>query len=63
MVENLKTINAKGMNGFLADPTENYRCPTCGDVVSVHYGTRYSCGYIKKKTDVSLHNCLSTHQL
>lgn len=51
MVENLKTIKTKGMDGFLADQAEKYRCPNCGDVVSVHDGKCYSCGYIRKKPE------------
>ena len=50
MVENLKTINAKGMDGFLAEQAQKYRCPGCGDVVSVHDGKCYSCGYTKPKS-------------
>jgi len=52
MVENLKTINAKGMDGFLAEQTQKYRCPSCGGVVSVHDKKCYTCGYIEKKTGV-----------
>jgi rubrerythrin len=51
MVENLKTIKTKGMDGFLADQAEKYRCPNCGDVVSVHDGKCYSCGNIRKKPE------------
>jgi hypothetical protein len=45
MVENLKDIKAKGMDEFLKTQTEKYRCPSCGDVVSVHDGKCYKCGY------------------
>jgi predicted RNA-binding Zn-ribbon protein involved in translation (DUF1610 family) len=48
MVENLKTITAKGITGFLAEQAEKYRCPNCGEVVCVHDGKCYSCGYIGK---------------
>ena len=51
MVENLKTIKTKGMDGFLTDQAEKYRCPNCGDVVSVHDGKCYSCSYIRKKPE------------
>ena len=48
MVENLKTIKAKGITEFLAEQAEKYRCPNCGGVVSVHDGKCYSCSYITK---------------
>jgi hypothetical protein len=49
MVENLKEIKAKGMDEFLKSQAEKYRCPTCGDVVSVHDGKCYACGYQGEK--------------
>ena len=45
MVENLKTLKAKGMDEFLRTQSEKFGCPTCGDVVSVHDGKCYGCGY------------------
>jgi hypothetical protein len=48
MVENLKLLKAKGMDGFLKSQAEKHRCPSCGDVVCVHDGKCYSCGYIKR---------------
>jgi hypothetical protein len=48
MVENLKTIKAKGMIEFLKSQAEKYSCPNCGDVICVHDGKCYSCGYSKK---------------
>ncbi len=51
MVENLKTIKAKGITEFLAEQTEKYRCPNCGDVVSVHDGKCYSCGFLRKNPE------------
>jgi rubrerythrin len=49
MVENLKELKAKGMEEFLKNQEERHRCPNCGDVVCVHDGKCYSCGYIKAK--------------
>lgn len=43
MVANLKEIKANGMDAFLARQREKYKCPTCGDVVSVHDGVCYQC--------------------
>jgi hypothetical protein len=49
MVENLKEINEKGMDEFLKSQAEKYRCPRCGDVVSVHDAKCYSCGFQGEK--------------
>ncbi|MCW4028780.1 MAG: DUF3795 domain-containing protein [Candidatus Bathyarchaeota archaeon] len=49
MVSNLKEIKEKGMDGFLESQAEKYRCPTCGDVVSVHDGKCYACNYQGEK--------------
>jgi rubrerythrin len=48
MVENLKALKAKGIDEFLKKQQEKYRCPNCGDVVCVHDGKCYNCGYVKK---------------
>ena len=52
MVENLKMIKAKGMAGFLKNQQEKYKCPNCGDVVCVHDGKCYPCGYKREKTQI-----------
>jgi hypothetical protein len=49
MVENLKMIQEKGMDAFLSSQEEKYRCPSCGDVISVHDGKCYSCGFQDQK--------------
>jgi hypothetical protein len=49
MVENQKTIREKGMDEFLKGQAEKYRCPKCGDVVSVHDNKCYACGYQGEK--------------
>jgi rubrerythrin len=48
MVESLKIIKANGMDEFLKSQEETHRCPSCGDVICVHDGKCYSCGYIRK---------------
>jgi hypothetical protein len=50
MVENLKTIKAKGITEFLTEQAEKYRCPNCEGVVSVHDGKCYSCSYSTKNS-------------
>jgi len=49
MIENQKMIKEKGMDEFLKSQTEKYRCPSCGDLVSVHDGKCYACGYQGEK--------------
>jgi len=48
MVENLKMLKEEGMYEFLKKQEQKYRCPNCGDVVCVHDGKCYNCGYTKK---------------
>jgi len=52
MVENLKMLKAKGMDVFLANQREKYRCRNCGDIVCVHDRKCYSCGAKVEKTSV-----------
>jgi len=49
MVENLKMIREKGMDVFLNSQAEKYRCPSCGEVFSVHDGRCYACGHQAEK--------------
>ncbi|MCW4018232.1 MAG: DUF3795 domain-containing protein [Candidatus Bathyarchaeota archaeon] len=46
MVENLKDIKNRGINAFLEAQQARYRCPNCGDVVSVHDRKCYACGKV-----------------
>jgi hypothetical protein len=45
MVENQNMIKEKGMEFFLESQARRYRCPGCGDVISVHDGKCYACGF------------------
>jgi catechol 2,3-dioxygenase-like lactoylglutathione lyase family enzyme len=47
MIENLEYIRAHGMNEFLRQQQEKYRCPECGGVICVHNGICYSCEHAK----------------
>ena len=49
MVKNLNVIREEGMDAFLKEQVEKYRCPNCGDVVSVHDGKCYACSYQTEK--------------
>jgi hypothetical protein len=48
MIENLRMIKVEGLDLFLKKQEERYRCPNCGDVVCVHDGKCYSCGYVRR---------------
>ncbi|MCL5949833.1 MAG: DUF3795 domain-containing protein [Candidatus Bathyarchaeota archaeon] len=52
MVENLKMIKAEGMDAFLKNQEEKYRCSNCGGVVCVHDGKCYSCSYDAKRKNI-----------
>jgi len=43
MVQNLKEIQTKGIETFLENQESKYKCPNCGEVVSVHDRKCYSC--------------------
>ena len=45
MVENLKRIREQGMHEFLESQSEQYRCTSWGDIISVHDGKCCACGY------------------
>ena len=44
MIENLEFIKENGMDKFLKQQEERYKCPECGGVICVHNGKCYSCG-------------------
>lgn len=52
-VENLKMIKEKGMEEFLKSQAERYKCPKCGDILSIHDGKCYACGYQGPKPQTS----------
>jgi hypothetical protein len=45
MVENQNMMRENGMLGFLQSQAEKYRCPSCGDIISVHDRKCYACEY------------------
>jgi len=49
MVENLRMMREKGIGEFLESQAEKYRCQSCSDVISVHDGKCYACGYKAEK--------------
>lgn len=49
LIENLRMIEERGVEEFLRTQREKYECPECGDVVSIHNGKCYACGYKKPR--------------
>lgn len=49
MVENIKELKTKGIDAFLKDQQQKYRCPNCGKIICVHDRKCYSCGSVKEK--------------
>lgn len=47
MIENLNEIKSNGINEFLKNQREKYRCPNCGGVISVHNKRCYDCEKIE----------------
>ena len=43
MIENLRQLAQEGMEAFLKDQREKYRCPNCGSVICIHNGKCYDC--------------------
>lgn len=43
MIENLKFIKGEGIDSFLIQQEEKYKCPECGGLLCVHNGVCYSC--------------------
>ncbi len=49
LIENLKEIQAHGIEAFLESQRNRYRCPKCGGVVCVGDKICGSCGYVEPK--------------
>ena len=43
MIENLFFIKKQGMEDFLKQQTEKYKCPECGETICVHNRKCYAC--------------------
>jgi len=53
MIENLENIRDKGMEQFLSEQEEKWRCPECGGTICCHNGLCFQCSLDKlmaKKT-------------
>jgi len=47
MIENLKEIRSEGIDEFLKNQREKYRCPKCGGVTSIHNKKCFDCEKIE----------------
>jgi len=43
MIENLKNIEARGIENFLEMQEKKYKCPECDGTICVHTGKCYNC--------------------
>jgi len=43
MIENLNAIKENGMEEFLRDQEETWKCPNCGELISCHNGLCFRC--------------------
>ena len=59
MIENLSTINRKGISEFLKSEEEKWKCPKCGGVICCHNGICFSCSLdrLKKKKNEKMFSC------
>ena len=48
MIANLRFIKENGMEKFLQQQEEKYKCPKCGEIICVHNGKCYSCNTLQK---------------
>ena len=48
MIENLNSIEEKGIEKFLESEEEKYRCDECGGVICVHTDRCYECGNVRE---------------
>jgi hypothetical protein len=45
-IANLVHITTKGINDFLEVENQKWTCPTCGEILCMHYPRCHSCGTI-----------------
>lgn len=45
MIENLENIKKYGVERFIQQEQEKWKCPQCGEVICVHYAQCQACGY------------------
>ncbi len=48
LIDNLQRIRQGGIQRFLCEERERWRCPACGGTMSIHMGRCIACGYSKQ---------------
>ena len=48
MIENLSCIQVNGIQQFLKNEQERWKCPNCGGIVCVHNKTCYTCNQTRE---------------
>ena len=48
MIKNLRSIQANGIERFLEDEQERWKCPNCGGTMCVHNKTCYTCNQTRE---------------
>jgi Protein of unknown function (DUF3795) len=51
LVGNLRELEENGIQGFINTQAAKFKCPTCGDVISVHDGKCYVCRHVTKQPE------------
>jgi hypothetical protein len=49
MIENLKTMEKKGVQAFLRKERKKWKCPDCGGTICCHNGLCFDCGFDELK--------------
>lgn len=47
LIDNLQKIKAEGINSFLEEQHEKFKCSKCGGTISIHNGKCYDCEKIE----------------
>ncbi len=55
LTENLEYIKEHGIEAFLQQETQRWRCPECGGVICCHNGICFSCGLDKLRSRPNLY--------
>lgn len=49
LIENLKRLKKVGIDKWLEEQIEYFKCPKCGGKMCIHDSECFNCGYIEKK--------------
>jgi len=55
MIENLKTIEKKGISGFLKKEEEKWKCPKCSGVICCRNGICFNCSLDRSRKKKKLY--------